>query len=82
VDLVVAACSWVSAGDELNEAPVILLASDPLIPCCAVCAAIICWSGSEEEDDNEKRWKVLRKIITNEVGSPEDHIVRRMSKFN
>jgi len=48
-------CSCVSAGGVLDEVPVILLYSNPLVPCCAVCGAMICWCGSEEEDDNEKK---------------------------
>jgi len=44
------------------KAPVVLLNSDMLVPCCGVCGATICWRGSEEEDDNEKKWEVLRII--------------------
>jgi hypothetical protein len=25
---------------------------------------MICWCGCEEEDDNKKKWEVLRKMIT------------------
>jgi len=29
---------------------------------------MLCWCGREEEDENEKRWEVLRKMISNSRG--------------
>jgi len=29
---------------------------------------MICWCGKEEEDDNEEKWEVLRKMITKRSG--------------
>ena len=55
-------CSWVSAGGVLDEAPVVLLDSDLLPPCWDVCGAMTCLCGSKAEDDNEKKWEVLRKM--------------------
>jgi hypothetical protein len=46
----------------LDEAPIILLNSDPLVLSCAVCGAIRCCCGSKQEDDSEKMWEVLSNI--------------------
>jgi len=55
-------------GGVWDEAPIVLLDSDTPVPCCAVWGAIICWCGNEEEDDNEKKWEVLRKITSKRSG--------------
>jgi len=44
------------------ETPVIWLDSDPVYPCRGVCVSMIWWCGIEEEDDNSKKWEVLRSI--------------------
>jgi len=36
--------------------------SVPFSPCWGVCVAMICWCRIGEEDDNEKKWEVLRNI--------------------
>jgi len=35
---------------------------DPLSPGCGCCVSNICWCAIGEEDDNEKKWEVLRTI--------------------
>jgi len=48
--------------DALNEAPVVSLDSDLLSPVWGVCVVMTCWCGKGEEDDNQKKWEVLRNI--------------------
>ena len=55
-------CCCVPARDALDEAPIGWLDSDPLTPCWGVFVAMICWCGRGDEDDNEKKWDVLRNI--------------------
>ena len=55
-------CCCVQPSDTLHEAPVDLLDSDLLSPGWGASVAKICWSGIGEEDDNEKKWDVLRNI--------------------
>jgi len=55
-------CCSVPASDVLDEESLILFHSDPLSPGWSVCVALICWSGKGVEDDNEKKWEVLRTI--------------------
>lgn len=51
----------VSADGVLDETPIVLLDSDPLVSCWGVCGAMKCWCGSAEIT---KMWEVLRKLIT------------------
>jgi len=53
----------VSAGGTLVDAPVLGLDSNPLSPGSGVCGAMTCCGGQGEEDDNEKKWEVLRNIL-------------------
>jgi hypothetical protein len=48
--------------DVLDEMPIVLLNSDPISPGLCVCVFMIWWGGIGEDDDNEKKWEVLRKI--------------------
>jgi len=48
--------------DVFNESPANRLDFDPLVPGCGGCVSIICCCGIGEEDDNEKKWEVLRNI--------------------
>jgi len=45
-----------------DEAPANRLDSDSLRPGWGGCVSMICWCGIGEEDDNEKKWEVLRII--------------------
>jgi len=45
-----------------DEAPANQLDLDPLGPGWSGCVSMICWCGIDEEDDNEKKWEVLRII--------------------
>jgi len=62
-------CSCVSVGAGLIKLPIVLCDSEQLVPCCAVCGAMICWCRCERGDDNEKIWEVLRKMITKRTGN-------------
>ena len=55
-------CCCVQASDALDDAPIDRLDSNPLSPAWYVCAAMICWPGIGEKDDNKKKWEVLRNI--------------------
>jgi len=48
--------------DIFDEAPAYLLHSNPLGPGSGGCASMMSWCGIGEEDDNEKKWEVLRYI--------------------
>jgi hypothetical protein len=37
--------------------------SVPFSPGCGVCVGMFCWCRIEEEDNNEKKWEVLRNIF-------------------
>jgi len=75
-------CCCVPATDALDEAPIDLLDSDPLSPGRDFCVAMSCLCGIGEEDDNKKKWEVLRNmylassqnVISNSqlVGSTQD----------
>jgi len=45
-----------------DEAPANRLDLDPFGPGGGGCVSMICWCGIEDEDDNEKKWEVLRII--------------------
>jgi len=61
-------CHCVSAGDVLENVPIVLLDSDPLVSCCAFSWSMICLGRCEEKDDNKKKWEVLRKMIIKRSG--------------
>jgi len=48
--------------DVLNVSPANQLDFDPLAAGWGGCVSMICWCGIGEEDDNEKKWEVLRTI--------------------
>jgi len=52
----------VPISDVLEEVPANQLDLDPLGPGWGGCVSVICWCGLGEEDDNEKKWVVLRII--------------------
>jgi len=52
----------VPMSDLLDETPVSRLDSDPDSPGWGLFVCIIWWCGIEEEDDNDKKWEVLRDI--------------------
>lgn len=52
----------VSAGGPLDEAPVVRLHSNLLSLYYGVHGASICCCGQRMEDDNEKKWEMLRNI--------------------
>jgi len=69
-------CScWVSMSDTMDEAPIDRLDSDPLFPGWVFCVAMIWWCGRGEEDDHEKKWEVLRNLLSascqNEINSSQ-----------
>jgi len=49
-------------GDIVDVAPTNWLDLDPLSPGGGGCVSMVCWCGIGEEDDNEKKWEVLRTI--------------------
>jgi len=55
-------CCLVSAGGTLDRVPGDWLDSDLLPDGWGCCGAMICCCGKGEEDDNEKKWEVLRNI--------------------
>jgi len=55
-------CCSGSVGGELDEVSVVWLDWDPLPPGWGVCGAMTCCCGKGEDDDNEKKWEVLRNI--------------------
>lgn len=57
-------CRCVSAGNALDQAPIVLLDSDPVVHCCCDCGGMIFGCGSEEEDDDARKREVMRKMIT------------------
>jgi len=50
------------SSNALYEAPVVSLDSDLPSYVWGVCVAMNCWCGKGEEDDNQKKWEVLRNI--------------------
>jgi len=62
VDWLVSALLRVSAGGQLEEVPVVLLNWDLLPAGWGVCGAMTCCCGKGKDDDNEKKWEVLRNI--------------------
>jgi len=48
--------------DVCNVAPGNQLDLNPLSSCLGGCVSKICWCGIWEEDDNKKKWEVLRTI--------------------
>jgi len=52
----------VPMSDALDVAHANRLDLDPLSPGWGGCVSMICWCGIWEEDDNEKKWEVLRTI--------------------
>jgi len=55
-------CCCVPSSEALNEAPVVSLDSNPLLPVWGVCVVMTCLCGKGEEDDTQKKWEVLRNI--------------------
>jgi len=55
-------CWCVPSREALDEAAIVSLDSDPLSLVSGVCLAMTCWCGKGEEDDNQKKWEVLRNI--------------------
>jgi len=55
--------SWyLPMSDIYDKVPIDQLDSDPLLTGWGVCVAMIWWCGIGEEDDNKKKWEVLRNI--------------------
>ena len=52
----------VTVSDELDAGPFDRLDLDPLSPWRVVCVTMLCRCGIGVEDDNEKKWEVLRNI--------------------
>jgi len=52
----------VPMSDVFDEAHANWFDLDQLSPVWVGCVSMICWSGIGEEDDNEKKWEVLRVI--------------------
>jgi hypothetical protein len=65
----------VPESDVLGVSRVDLPGSVPFSPGQGVCVAMICWSRTREEDDNEKKWEVLRNTYFatshNEIGNSQ-----------
>jgi len=74
-------CSWVSAGDVLGEAHVIVLDSVPCWSCRGVCGAMIWGCGIEEMMIMKQSGKSWGRRSQQEVGSPEEYIVSLESKW-
>jgi len=55
-------CCCVHSSDAVYEEPVVSLDSDLLSLSSGICLAMNCWCGKGEEDDNQKKWEVLRNI--------------------
>jgi len=61
-------CNWclrsycVPISDVFHDVPANWLDLDPYRPGWGGCVSMICWCGIGEEDDNEKKWEVLRFI--------------------
>jgi len=53
----------VQMGDVFDKAPSNRLDLDPLSPDWGGCVSMICGCGIGEEDDNKKKWEVLRNIL-------------------
>ena len=56
-------CCGAPASVTSDAAPINPLGSDPRSPCCGVFVDMICCCGIGEEDDNEKKWEVLRNMM-------------------
>jgi len=52
----------VPISDVFEVSPASRLDFDPLAACWGDCVSMMCWCEIEEEDDNEKKWEVLRTI--------------------
>ena len=48
--------------DVFDVSPANWLDLNPLTAGWGDCISILCWCGIGEEDDNEKKWEVLRTI--------------------
>jgi len=53
----------VPLSDAMDEEPVNRLDSDLLSHCWGISVAFSWWCALEEEDDNEKKWEVLKNIL-------------------
>jgi len=52
----------VPMSDIFDVSPTNRLVFDPLAAGWGGCVSMIWWCGTGEEDDNEKKWEVLRSI--------------------
>jgi hypothetical protein len=48
--------------DGIDETPVMQINSDSVSPGLGVYVSIIWWSGTGEEENNQKKWEVLSNI--------------------
>jgi len=55
-------CCCVPISDVFDVSPTNWSDFDPLTASRGGCGSMICWCGIGEEDDNEKKWEVLRTI--------------------
>ena len=55
-------CYSVSVGGTFVEQPVARPDLEQLAPCRGVCGAMICCFGKGEDNDNEKKWEVIKNV--------------------